>query len=59
MLSTKPRTRRSLCAPNIAIVSGLLELFQNAVVRRCLSGIGDVIEEDGLLSIRVSLGIRR
>ncbi len=36
--------------PNIAIVSGLFELFpDNAPVRRCLGGIGDAIEEGGYL----------
>jgi len=36
--------------PNIAIVSGLFELFpENAPVRRCLAGIGDAIEDDGYL----------
>jgi SAM-dependent methyltransferase len=36
--------------PNIAIASGLFELFpDNAPVRRCLGGIADVIEEDGYL----------
>lgn len=36
--------------PNIAIVSGLLELFpDNAPVRRCLHGIADAIEEGGYL----------
>ena len=36
--------------PNIAIVSGLFELFpENAPVRRCLAGLGDAIEEDGYL----------
>jgi alpha-beta hydrolase superfamily lysophospholipase/SAM-dependent methyltransferase len=36
--------------PNIAIVSGLFELFaDNAPVRLCLGGIGDAIEEGGYL----------
>jgi len=36
--------------PNIAIVSGLFELFpDNAPVRRCLEGIADRIEEGGYL----------
>ena len=36
--------------PNIAVVSGLLELFpDNAPVRRCLGGIADVIEDGGYL----------
>jgi len=36
--------------PNIAIVSGLFELFaDNAPVRRCLDGISDAIEEGGYL----------
>ena len=36
--------------PNIAIVSGLFELFPaNAPVRKCLEGIADAIEEDGYL----------
>ena len=36
--------------PNIAIVSGLFELFPaNAPVRNCLEGIADAIEEDGYL----------
>ncbi|HSB10160.1 MAG TPA: bifunctional alpha/beta hydrolase/class I SAM-dependent methyltransferase [Blastocatellia bacterium] len=36
--------------PNIAIVSGLFELFpDNAPVRRCLGGIADAIEESGYL----------
>jgi len=37
-------------SPNIAIVSGLFELFPaNAPVRKCLEGIADAIEEDGYL----------
>ena len=44
--SYEPMTTR----PNIAIVSGLLELFpDNAPVRRCLHGIADAIEEGGYL----------
>jgi alpha-beta hydrolase superfamily lysophospholipase/SAM-dependent methyltransferase len=36
--------------PNIAIVSGLFELFpDNAPVRRCLEGIADAIEDGGYL----------
>jgi alpha-beta hydrolase superfamily lysophospholipase/SAM-dependent methyltransferase len=36
--------------PNIAIVSGLFELFpDNAPVQRCLGGIAGVIEKDGYL----------
>jgi hypothetical protein len=36
--------------PNIAIVSGLFELFgDNALARRCLEGIADAIEEDSYL----------
>jgi hypothetical protein len=36
--------------PNIAIVSGLLELFpDNRPVRRCLAGIAGVLEESGYL----------
>jgi len=36
--------------PNIAVVSGLLELFpDNAPARRCLNGIADVVEEGGYL----------
>ena len=36
--------------PNIAIVSGLLELFpDNEPVRRCLAGIAGVLEEGGYL----------
>jgi alpha-beta hydrolase superfamily lysophospholipase len=36
--------------PNIAIVSGLFELFpDNALVRRCLEGIAGAIEEGGYL----------
>ena len=36
--------------PNIAIVSGLFELFpDNAPVRRCLEGIANAIEEGGFL----------
>lgn len=36
--------------PNIAIVSGLFELFpENAPVRRCLAGIADAIEDGGYL----------
>jgi alpha-beta hydrolase superfamily lysophospholipase/SAM-dependent methyltransferase len=36
--------------PNIAIVSGLLELFpDNTPVRRCLHGIADAMEEGGYL----------
>ena len=36
--------------PNIAIVSGLLELFpDNAPVRRCLGGIAEAMEEGGYL----------
>jgi alpha-beta hydrolase superfamily lysophospholipase len=36
--------------PNVAIVSGLFELFpDNAPVRRCLGGIADAIEEGGYL----------
>jgi alpha-beta hydrolase superfamily lysophospholipase/SAM-dependent methyltransferase len=36
--------------PNIAIVSGLFELFpDNAPVRRCLEGIASTSEEDGYL----------
>lgn len=36
--------------PNIAIVSGLFELFpDNEPVRRCLGGIADAIEEGGYL----------
>ncbi len=36
--------------PNIAIVSGLFELFpDNAPVRRCLGGIADAIEQGGYL----------
>ena len=36
--------------PNIAIVSGLFELFPaNAPVRKCIEGIADAIEEDGYL----------
>ena len=36
--------------PNIAIVSGLFELFpDNALVRRCLGGIAEAIEKDGYL----------
>ena len=36
--------------PNIAIVSGLFELFSdNALVRRCLDGIAGAIDEEGYL----------
>ena len=36
--------------PNIAIVSGLLELFpDNTPVRRCLGGLADAMEEGGYL----------
>lgn len=36
--------------PNIAIVSGLFELFSdNALARRCLDGIASAIEENGYL----------
>ena len=36
--------------PNIAIVSGLFELFSdNALVRRCLEGIAEALEEGGFL----------
>jgi len=36
--------------PNIAIVSGLFELFSdNALVRRCLDGIVNAIDEEGYL----------
>ncbi|HSQ20487.1 MAG TPA: class I SAM-dependent methyltransferase family protein, partial [Blastocatellia bacterium] len=36
--------------PNIAIVSGLLELFpDNGPVRLCLAGIADILEEGGYL----------
>jgi hypothetical protein len=36
--------------PNIAIVSGLFELFSdNALVRRCLDGIAEAIDEEGYL----------
>jgi len=36
--------------PNVAIISGLFELFpDNAPVRRCLGGIAGVIEKDGYL----------
>lgn len=36
--------------PNVVIVSGLFELFaDNALVRRCLDGIGQAIEEGGYL----------
>jgi hypothetical protein len=36
--------------PNIAVVSGLLELFpDNTPVRQCLGGIANVIEDGGYL----------